>query len=216
PIRAVRLGANDSVLDSPPIKVAPDGFFVAPRAVWTGSTFFVAWAERGSSPILVAPVRLWGTRVSEWGVADPVAAPMVGGGTRGLAASLTTSGDRITLAWVAEHGTQTCVDVADVGGTTRQFRCSGDAGGNGIPVLDQAQILWSRGELMLLWREVMPDFSSVLRAARVGVDLPPYDVVSKDGFGASLTAATNGVAAVYFSGFPVNVFMRVIQQDAKP
>ena len=215
-IRATRLSDAGSVLDSPPVAVAPNGFFVAPHAAWTGSVFFVAWAEKGSSPILAAPVRLWGTRVSAEGHADPVAVPMLGSGTRGLAASLTTSGDRITLAWVAEHGTQTCVDVADVGGAPKQFRCSGDAAGDGVPVLDQAQILWSRGELVLLWRELMPDFSSALRVARVSLDTPPYATVSANGSGAGLTATSSGVAAVYFSGFPASIFMRVIQQDPKP
>jgi hypothetical protein len=96
------------------------------------------------------------------------------------------------------------------------FRCSGDAAGDGVPVLDQAQILWSRGELLLEWRELMPDFSSMLRVARVGVDTPPYATISSDGSGAGLTAVENGSAAVYFSGFPANVFMRVVQQDSKP
>ena len=221
-IRATRVSNNGGVLDSPPIAVAPNGFFVSPRSVWTGSAFFVSWAEKGSSPILVVPVRVWGTRVSAEGVVDPVALPMISSGTRGLVASLTTSGDRMTLAWVAEHGAQTCVDVAQVNDShallapPRQFRCSSAAAGDGVPVLDQAQVLWSRGELVLLWRELLPDFSSVLRAARVDVDTPPYATVSNDGFGAGLAMTSDGVAAVYFSGFPVNVFMRIIQQDAKP
>jgi hypothetical protein len=215
-IRATRVTEGGGVIDAPPLTVAPNGFFVAPRATWTGSTFFVAWAEKASSPILVAPVRLWGTRVSADGGVDPVSVPILGSGARGAAASLTTSGDRITMAWVAEHGVQTCVDVADVGGAVTQFRCSGDAAGDGVPVLDQAQILWSRGELVLVWRELMPDFSSVLHAARVGVDKPPFATVSSDAFGAALAMTSDGVAAVYFSGFPVNVFSRTIQQDAAP
>src|SRR5437763_1528296 len=171
-IRATRVGDNGAVLDMLPIAVAPTGFFVAPRIVWTGSTFFAAWAEKGANPFLVAPVRLWGTRVTLEGRADAVSLPMIDGGTGtgGLAASLTTSGDRLMLAWVAQHGTQTCVDVAQVNDSRvvleppKQIRCSGDAAGDGVPVLDQAQLRWSRGELVLVWRELMPDFSSVLRA----------------------------------------------------
>jgi hypothetical protein len=215
-IKAERLTDSGAVIDATPIAVAPNGLFVAPRAVWTGSTFFVAWAERGLSPIVAAPVRLWGTRVSAGGVADPVAVPMLGSGTRGQAASLTATGDRVTLAWVAAEGAQTCVEVADIGGAPRQFRCSGDGNGDGVPVVDQAQVLWSRGDLVLVWRELMPDFSSQLRIARVGVDTPPYATLTDDGFGAALAETSDGVGAVYFSGFPVNVFLRVMAQDAKP
>jgi len=215
-VKAVRLTGSGGVIDATPIAVAPNGFFVAPRAVWTGATFFVAWAEKGSSPILPAPVRLWGTRVSVDGFADPVTQPMMGSGTRGLAASLTATADRITLACVAVEGTQTCVEVGDVRGTPQKFRCSGDAAGDGVPMLDQAQVLWSRGDLVLVWREVMPDFSSQLRIAPVGQDTPPYATLTTDGSGAALAETSDGVAAVYFSGFPVNVFLRVMAQDPKP
>lgn len=228
-IRATRVGDNGAVLDAP-IAVAPEGFFVAPRIVWTGATFFVAWAEKGANPFLVAPVRLWGTRVTQEGHADAVSLPMIdsGAGTGGLAASLTTSSDRLMLAWVAQHGPQTCVDVAEINDSCvvlappRQIRCSGDAAGDGIPAFDQAQVRWSRGELVLVWRELMPDFSSVLRATRVGVDTLPHAAISQRGWAPGLATTSDGVAVVYFAAFPfpneamVGVFMRVIAQDPLP
>ena len=218
-IRATRLGDDGAVLDAPPIAVAPAGFFVAPRAVWTGSTFFVAWAEGAANPFFVAPVRLWGTRVSAEGRADPVLLPVIdsGAGTGGLAASLTAAGERLTLAWVAQHGTQTCVDVADLAtAACGQIRCSGDAAGDGIPVLDQAQARWSRGELVLVWREIMPNFASVLHATRVDIDSLPHATISQNGLAAGLTATADGVLIAYFAGFPVGVFTRVIPQDPQP
>src|SRR5882724_2862587 len=39
-IRATRVGDAGAVLDASAIAIAPQGFFVAPRVVWTGSTFF--------------------------------------------------------------------------------------------------------------------------------------------------------------------------------
>jgi len=229
-IRATRLSDAGAVLDAPPITVAPDGFFLAPRAVWTGSTFFVAWAEKGTNPFFVAPVRLWGTRVSTDGHADAVSLPMLdsGTGTGGLAASITPSGDALALAWVAQHGPQTCVDVAKVNdhrvvlAPPRQIRCSGDAAGDGVPVLDQAQIRWSRGELLLAWRELTPNFTSVLRGTRVDIDSPPYTTISKNGWGSGLTTTNDGVAVVYFASFPfpddadTGVFLRVMPQQAPP
>jgi hypothetical protein len=229
-IRATRLTDGGAVLDAPSISVAPTGFFVAPRIVWNGSAFFVAWVEKGANPFIVAPVRLWGTRVTAEGRADAVSLPMIdsGAGTGGLQASLTTSGDRMTLAWVAQHGPQTCVDIAQVNesravlASPRQIRCSGDAAGEGVPVLDQGQIRWSRGELVLVWRELMPDSSSVLRATRVDVDKPPYAVISQRGWGAGLATTSDGVTVAYFAAFPypdeatVGVFTRVVEQDPKP
>jgi hypothetical protein len=218
-IRATRLADNGAVLDAPSIAVALPGFFVAPRAVWTGSAFFVSWAEGAPNPFLVAPVRLWGTRVSAEGRADPVLLPLIdsGAGTGGLAASLTAAGERLTLAWVAQHGTQTCVDVADLSDRrVREVRCSGDAAGDGIPVFDQAQARWSRGELVLVWREIMPDFSSVLRATRVDVDTLPHATISKNGLAPGLTTTADGVVVAYFAGFPVGVYTRVVLQDPQP
>jgi hypothetical protein len=220
-IRAVRVADSGAIIDALPISVAPEGFFVAPRVVWTGSTFFVAWAEKPANPFGASPVRLWGTRVNG-AKADPILVPLLGSGTGGLAASLTANGDRITMAWVAQHGEQTCVDVADVGGATKQIRCSGDAAGDGIPVLDQAQILANRGELAVVWRELMPDFSSVLHAARVGIDTPPFATLSESGWGAGLAATVDGVTAAYFAAFPppdqvtVGVFTRAIEQAKTP
>jgi hypothetical protein len=151
-----------------------------------------------------------------------------GAGTSGLSASLTTSGDRLMLAWVAQHGPQTCVDEAEVNDSRvvlappKQIRCSGDAAGDGIPVFEQAQARWSRGELVLVWRELMPDFSSVLRATRVGGDTLPHAVISQRGSAPGLATTPDGVAVAYFSAFPfpneatVGVFMRVIAQDPLP
>jgi hypothetical protein len=226
-IRALRVSDSGTVLDAAPIAVAPAGAFVAPRAVWTGSAFFVTWAEKSAFPFGSGPVRLWGTRVTTDAKADAVSLPMLAAGTGagGLQASLTATGDRLTLAWVATHGSETCVDIAQVNenrvvvASPRQIRCSGDAAGNGIPVLDQAQILFNRGELVLVWRELMPDFSSVLRAARVDVDTPPYASISQRGWGAGLAPAADGAAIVYFAAFPppeqatVGVFLRVLEQD---
>jgi hypothetical protein len=221
-IRATRVSDGGAV-DAASVAVAPTGLFVAPRVVWTGSAFFVAWAERSAIPFFAAPVRLWGTRVTPQGKADAVTLPMIaaGAGAGGLQPSVTSSGERIAFAWVAQHGAQTCVDVA-TDGHVRQIRCSGDGAADGVPVLDQAQILWSRGEQVLVWRELRPDFSSVLLVARVDVDTPPYAVISKSGWGAGLTATSDGVAAVYFAAFPppneatVGVFTRVVEQEKTP
>jgi len=231
-VRATRVSDAGAVVDAPSLGVGLTGVFVSPRIVWTGSTFFLAWAEDRTNPLSPKPTRFWGTRVSAGGRVDAVSVPMIeaNAGQRGLQPSLTTSGDRITIAWVAEHGAQTCVDVAQVNEVRKvlvppkQLRCSDD---DGAPVLDEAEIRWSRGELLLVWRELRNDFSSVLRVARldeaaVPKDLPPYVLLAPRALGPGLTPASDGVAAVYFATFPppdeatAGVFMRVVEQDTVP
>lgn len=222
-VRALRVSDAGAVVDAAPIAVAPGGLFAAPRVVWTGSAFFVVWSERSANPFLVAPVRLWGTRVTADGKADAVALPMIAdGGLAGERASVTANGERIALAWVAEHGTRTCVDVAQVNESRvvlappSQLRCSDDAG---VPVLDEAQVRWNRGEYVLVWRELRSDFSSVLRVATLDGQI---QLLAERARGAALASDANGVAAAYFAAFPppnevtLGVFVRVIEQDQPP
>jgi hypothetical protein len=230
-VRAARLNDAATVLDVPPLTVGLSGPFVSPRILWTGSAFFLAWAEDRINPLSPRPTRLWGTRVSAGGKVDAISLPMIeaGAGLRGLRPSLTTNGDRITIAWVAEHGSQTCVDVAQVNESRNvlvaptQLRCSGD---DGAPVLDEAEIRWSHRELVLVWRELRSDFSSVLFVARLDeravlVD-PIFTLLSRLGaasLGPGLTAGSAGVVAAYFSTLPapektvIGVWQRVLAQD---
>lgn len=230
-VRATRVNDAGTALDAPPLSVGLTGVFVAPRIVWNGSTFFLAWAEDRINPLSPKPTRFWGTRVSAGGKVDAVSLPMIeaGAGLSGLQPSVTTNGDRITIAWVAEHGAQTCVDVAQVNDARKvlvapkQLRCSGD---DGTPALDEAEIRWSRRELILVWRELRSDFSSVLRVARLDeratlVD-PSFDLLSRAGaasLGPGLASTSAGVAAAYFSTLPppeettAGVWMRVVEQD---
>jgi hypothetical protein len=230
-VRAARVSDAGTVLDAPPLGVGLTGVFVAPRIVWSGSTFFLAWAEDRTNPLSPKPTRFWGTRVSAGGRVDAVSLPLIeaGAGLRGLQPSLTTNGERITIAWVAEHGALTCVDVAQVNDARRvlvqpkQVRCSA---GDGTPVLDEAEIRWSRGELVLVWRELRADFSSVLRVARLDdnavlVD-PSFDLLSRpaaSSLGPGLASTSAGVVAAYFSTLPppeetvAGVWLRVVAQD---
>lgn len=233
-VRATRVSDAGKAVDSPSLSAGVTGLFVSPRIVWTGSTFFLAWAEDRTNPLSSMPTRFWGTRVSAGGKIDAVALPMIeaGAGLRGLQPSLTISGARITIAWVAEHGTQTCVDVAQVNDARnvlvppKQVRCSDDSG---APVLDEAEIRWSRGEHILVWRELRNNFTSILRAARLDekaelVD-PSFDLLSRSNaasFGLGLAPVSGGVAAAYFSTLPppeetaTGVWLRVIEQDPAP
>jgi hypothetical protein len=231
-VRAMRVSDAGAAVDTPSLGVGVTGLFVAPRIVWTGSAFFLAWAEDRINPLSPKPTRFWGTRVSSGGRVDAVSQPMIeaNAGLRGLQPSLATSGDRITFAWVAEHGTQTCVDVAQVNEARNilvpptQLRCSGD---DGSPVLDETEIRWSRGELVLVWRELRSDSSSTLGAMRlderaVPKDAAPYAPLASRAWGTGAGTASDGVAAVYFATFTppdeatVGVFMRVIEQDKVP
>ena len=242
--RALRVNDAAQVIDAAPIGAGLSGNFLSPRIVWTGSTFFLAWSEmRSSNPGLNPPAtRIWGTRVSLQGVVDSVALPMIeaGAGLWGMQLSLTASGSRLTVAWVGDHGTAqnpvTCVDVAQVTDRRAQLvapkriRCSGDASGAGTPVLDETEIRWSRGEHVLVWRELMPDFSSVLRVARldenvVPKDEPPYALLSRrksSAWAPGLAITADGVSAVYYSAFDVpneatvGVFLRTVLQSAVP
>lgn len=233
-VRATRVSDAGKVVDAPPLGVGLTGVFVSPRILWTGSTFFVAWAEDRINPLSPKPTRIWGTRVSAGGKVDAISLPMIeaGAGLRGLQPSLTTNGVRITIAWVAEHGAQTCVDVAQVNDARnvlvppKQLRCSGE---DGAPVLDEAEIRWSRGELVLVWRELRSDFSSVLRAARLDekavlVD-SSFDLLSRPNaasLGPGLASSSAGVVAAYFSTLPppeetaAGVWLRVLEQGPGP
>lgn len=232
-VRATRVSDAGKVVDTPSLSVGLTGPFVSPRILWTGSTFFLAWAEDRTNPLSPKTTRLWGTRVSAGGKIDAVSLPMIeaGAGLRGLQPSLTTNGERITIVWVAEHGAQTCVDVAQVNEARnvlvppKQVRCSDDSAS---PVLDEAEIRWSRGELILVWRELRNDTSSILRAARLDekadVD-PSFGLLSRANaasFGPGLASVSAGVAAAYFSTLPppeetaTGVWLRVIEQDPAP
>lgn len=233
-VRATRVSDAGKVIDTPSLSVGLTGVFVAPRILWTGTTFFLAWAEDRTNPLSPKTTRLWGTRVSAGGKVDAVSLPMIeaGAGLRGLQPSLTTNGDRITIAWVAEHGAQTCVDVAQVNDARnvlvppKQVRCSGD---DNTPVLDEVEIRWSRGELILVWRELRNDASSVLRLARLDEKAvladPSFVLLSRGGafsLGPGLASTSAGVVAAYFSTLPppeetaAGVWLRVVEQDPVP
>ena len=227
-IRALRVSDAGTVLDAAR-DVGLTGPFVSPRVVWTGSRFFLAWAEDRTNPLSPKPTRFWGARVSAEGQIEAAFQPLIeaGAGLRGLQPSMTTSGDRITFAWVAEHGALTCVDVAQVSEAgallvpPRPLRCSDDTF---VPALDEAEVRWSRGELVLVWRELKPDFTSALRVMRLDPaatpkETAPFAVLAERAWGQGLTADANGVAAVYFAAFAppqqatVGVFASVIEQE---
>lgn len=195
--------------------------FVAPRIVWTGTAFFVGWAEDRGSPLSPRPTRFWGTRVSPSGTIEPTLTPLIesGAGLRGLQPSVTANGEQITFAWVAEHGAQTCVDVATPNAAPRSVRCS-DA--DDAPVLDEAEIRFSRGELVLVWRELRrTDFSSRLYAIRLDRGDAPA-LVAERAWGIGLTSTPAGVGIGYFAASPppnevnVGVYLREIEQGPAP
>ena len=213
-IRALRVNDSGTVLGTP-IAVNLEGLFVAPRIVWTGTNFFLAFAEDRTNPLAPKPTRFWGTRVPPQGTMEPMSLPLIeaGAGMRGLQPSIAANGERITFAWVAEHGAQTCVDVAEPGTAPRSVRCSGD---DASPVLDEAEVRYSRGELLLVWRELKRDFSSVLYALRLGDETPT--LLAQRAWGVGLTATAEGVGVAYFAASPppdaasVGAFLRVVEQ----
>ncbi len=236
-VHAIKVSDAGAVAGAPH-DASLSGLFAAPRVVWSGTAFFAVWSEDHSNSLLPQPTHIWGTRVLADGSFDPAIVPMIdaGAGARGMQASLTRWGDRFTVAWVAEHGAQTCVDVAQVSETRallvppRHIRCSGDASGDGVPVLDHAEVLANRNELMLVWRELLSDFSSVLRVTRLDEtanpkDLPPYALLTRSSSAAwapGLAPSAAGATAAYFAALPppeeatVGVFTRVIEQDKPP
>ena len=229
-IRTIRVGDAGAVLDAAR-DVGLTGAFVSPRIAWTGSAFFLAWAEDRLNPLTPKATRFWGTRVSAQGQIEPTFQPLVdaGAGLRGLQPSMTASGNRITFAWVAEHGALTCVDVAQVSDARallvapRQLRCSDDTF---TPVLDEAEVRSSRGELVLVWRELKSDGASLLRAMHLDEQLGGgqtiLSVLAERAWAPGLTSDPNGVAAAYFAAFAppneatVGVFVQVIEQAKAP
>jgi len=217
-IRTLRVGDAGTALETQPRAVNLSGIFVAPRIAWTGSAFFLGWAEDRINPLSPKTTRIWGTRVSASAI-DPVSLPLIeaGAGLRGLQPSMTAENERITFAWVAEHGAQTCVDVARVGTLPKSVRCSDD---RSTPVLDEAEIRYSRGELLLVWRELTRDFASELYTMRLDDDIPT--LLAERAWGVGLTTTSAGLGVAYFAAFAppneasVGTFMRVIEQDAPP
>src|SRR5204862_6746322 len=134
-------------------------------------------------------------------------------GTFAVQPSITAQANRITIAWTAQHGARLCVDVAQVTDSRAillpptQIHCSDQ---DGAPVIDEAEVLWSRGELVLVWRELLSDFSSVLRVARLDdtanpKDPPPHALLTRRGSSAwapGLAATAEGAAATYFGALP--------------
>jgi hypothetical protein len=217
-VRTLRVSDDGGAIGAP-AAVNLNGVFAGPRIVWTGTSFFLAWAEDRANPLSPKPTRIWGTRVAATGAIEPVSLPLIeaGAGMQGLQPSVAAENERLTFAWVAEHGAQTCVDVAQPGATVRSVRCSDD---DAVPVLDAAEVHYSRGELVLVWRELKRDFTSALYAMSLD-DATPV-LLAQRAWGAGVARTDAGVAVAYFATFPppnegsVAVFVRTIEQDEPP
>ncbi len=106
-IRGARVTTDGTVLDPTSLNLSNSTAFAvrqAPRAIWTGASFVVVWAEDPNPPGPQPPptrTAIRAIRVAPSGSVDATSRVIATGGYAARRFSLAQSGNRITVAWVA-------------------------------------------------------------------------------------------------------------------